>query len=136
MSLQAPANSKLKLARPGFGPALKRLGRTPASRCHGGCRSRVAVQQYARQPPRHYSRSRAAPAAQLSLKHVGLTENHPELVRGTMRVQAQHLRSEVHFVPAGHPAETRAASTSSAVRDPKLRRSQVMSNTRAENRQG
>jgi hypothetical protein len=68
-----PANSKLKPTRPGFGPALKRLGRTPASRCHGGCRSCVAVQQYARQPPRHYSRSRVALAAQLSLKHVRRT---------------------------------------------------------------
>ncbi len=66
----APSNSTLKLARPGFGPALKRLGRTPASRCHVGCRSRVAVRQYARQPPRHEGFGTWALAVQLSAKAV------------------------------------------------------------------
>jgi hypothetical protein len=67
-----PPNSKLK-------PTLKRLGRTPASRRHAGCRSRVAVQRYARQPACRCSRSRAAPAAQLSLKPVRRTK------QGTLR---------------------------------------------------
>jgi hypothetical protein len=67
----APPNSKP--TQPGFGPALKRLGRTPASRRHAGCRSRVAVQRYTRQPTCRYSRRRAARAAQLSLKHVSPT---------------------------------------------------------------
>ena len=43
--------SSLNPSRPGFGPALKRLGRTVPARCHVGCRPRVAVQQYARQLP-------------------------------------------------------------------------------------
>jgi hypothetical protein len=61
-----PPNKPLKLARPGFGPALKRLGRTPESRRHVGCRSRVAVQRYTWQPACRNSRNRAALAAQLS----------------------------------------------------------------------
>src|SRR5690242_7317037 len=32
------ANFTLKPSRPGFGPALKRLGRTKLARCHVGCK--------------------------------------------------------------------------------------------------
>ncbi len=75
-------NSTLKLARPGFGPALKRLGRTVPVRRHAGCRLRVAVHQYARQPPRRYSQRRGprpcslAPMPLGRRKHLRTLANH------------------------------------------------------------
>jgi hypothetical protein len=41
----------------GFGPALKRLGRTVPARCHGGCKHSLLLKKHeARQPPRHYAK--------------------------------------------------------------------------------
>jgi hypothetical protein len=58
--LCASPNSTLKLSRPGFGPALKRLGRTVPARRHGGCKSMPRRGPQSRQPPCRYSRRRAA----------------------------------------------------------------------------
>ena len=60
----------LQLTRPGFGPGLKPLGRTLASRRHAGCGSRVAVQRYTRQPARRDGFGTRALAAQLSDRSV------------------------------------------------------------------
>jgi len=59
----APHNFRVKLSRPAFCPALKRLGRTLPARRHAGCSS---VVRELRQPARRYSRLHSGPAAQLT----------------------------------------------------------------------
>jgi hypothetical protein len=45
-------NLPLQLSRPGFGPGLKPLGQSPASRRHGSCKiAQCVVARTARQPP-------------------------------------------------------------------------------------
>ena len=66
-------NFTLELPRPGCGPRLNPLGRTPASRRHVACRSRVAVRQYTRQATCRSDFGTRASAAQLSDRSVRRT---------------------------------------------------------------
>jgi hypothetical protein len=85
----------LKLARPGFGPGLKPLGRTVPARCHGGCRSRVALQKEMRGSRRATTPNTWALAVQLSSKAVSPTK---DLDR----------RRGVHLVSRNTPSSWRA----------------------------
>jgi hypothetical protein len=59
--------------RPGFGPGLKPLGRTPASRRHAGCKAAALVEETAQQPPRRRGIGTWALAAQLRFHAVRRT---------------------------------------------------------------
>src|SRR5690349_20118227 len=70
-----PANSTLKLARPGFGPALKRLGRTNSDGGTPPATFRAPlIAARTSQPPRRASFGTRALAVQLSVRDVSRTK--------------------------------------------------------------
>ncbi len=73
--MHAPPNSPMKLAAAGFGPGLKPLGRTPASRRHVGC----ITQHGARAVAAATAMPRAFGTRALPLQLIGLTVRPPQM---------------------------------------------------------
>jgi hypothetical protein len=121
----APPNFTLKPLRPGFGPGLKPLGRTEPARRHAGCRSRVAVQRYTRQPACRSGFGTWALAAQLSVCAVRRTrsstrEREPggatSLLASRMAVAAKPLaKAELNGLYEVASTSLSASSTCAAI---------------------
>jgi len=101
-----PHNFRVKLPRPAFVPALKRLGRTLPARRHAGCSS---VVREPRQPACRYSRNHSGPAAQLT---AGVSRTNQHLRGGTlsMKVRDPHALRERFASDPGSEAGRIAAT--------------------------